>query len=78
MCVAGDHPRDLYAHVAGERQDLFRFVARVDDARFAAPTRADYPAVLLKQPDHNAADLELDNLAGHALTRVARDAVSPR
>jgi hypothetical protein len=60
--VAGDDSCDANAHVAGQGQDRLGLVARVDDARLAAPSRADDPAVLAKQADHDASDLELNDV----------------
>ena len=63
--VAGHDSGDTHAHVAGECQDFFGLVARVDHAGFAALPRADDPAVFSKQSDDYAADFQLDSVAAH-------------
>ena len=49
---------DADAHVAGEREDFFGLVARVDADGFAGAAVSDDPAVFLEHADDDAADHE--------------------
>src|SRR2546429_9352542 len=70
--VTGDDAGDPHAHIAGQREDLFGLVARIDDTGFTATPRADDPAVFLEESDYDTAHLELNSIAGHQPPRVAR------